>query len=283
MLTRVRAWTRVPGGSIVVAVERQLDPEQVRLVLRRAAELERRPDRGEGGGGGGGGGEGLSSDEVSRIGAEVGLAPEAVRRALEEVRTGLIPAPASGATVLDRVLGPDEVVIERAVSGTVGGVRVEVDRFLTDQLLTVRRNFGDHALWQPAEGFWHRLRRRVDPTGRYALRERCEVLVLVTAEPGTDVEDRRVRVRFTLRLREARRRRVQGAVGGLAVAGVIVAAGLSLHGVPAEAIVTAVGGLTGVTAVTQARANYRRALSRAEDALARFLDALEHERVPRLP
>src|SRR2546430_9509687 len=94
----------------VIAMAEHLTREQVELVLRRAAELERGHVAGE---------ALVSAEELTRIADEVGLAPDAIRRALHEVRTGTLVPPASP-TVLDRVLGPAQWIIERAVPGPVG-------------------------------------------------------------------------------------------------------------------------------------------------------------------
>src|SRR5690242_3953476 len=86
---------------------------EAQLVLRRAAELERRAPAG--------GDEGVSASEIEELAREVGLAPAAVEQALAELRAGTL-APARPPRGLERVLGPQTIVIERTVPGSVDEV-----------------------------------------------------------------------------------------------------------------------------------------------------------------
>src|SRR5215813_11283065 len=90
----------------------QLRADQVQRVLRRAAELERRdqPMREPATTGQ------MTRADVTQIAEEVGLAPEAISRALAELDAGML-AEAAPASFVDRVIGPAEVVCTRAVAG----------------------------------------------------------------------------------------------------------------------------------------------------------------------
>src|SRR5512138_1414148 len=103
-------------------MQRALTPEQVRLVLRRAAELEKRdatastPAE-----------RGIDETEIAEIAAEVGIDAEAVRRALSEVRAGMVVAAPPRPTFLDRLVGPAELVYTRRVPGPAAAVRATVE------------------------------------------------------------------------------------------------------------------------------------------------------------
>ena len=156
---------------------------EAQLVLRRAAELERRT---------GDAGEALSAAEIEELAREVGLAPEAVEQALAELRNGALE-PARAPRALERVLGSQSVVIERTIPGSVPEVTRRVDRMLTAQLLRKTRDFGARALWQSMPGFWPKLRRALDVGGHLTLgpMHALESSVLAAGEG-------RSRVRFTV-------------------------------------------------------------------------------------
>src|SRR5688572_1682272 len=101
-----------------------LSPEQVKLVLRRAAELEKRPDAQTSS-------TTVAERDVAEIAAEVGIAPDAVRHALAELRAGVMPSEAAIApSFLDKLVGPGEVVATRTVRGPAAAVRIEIEQFM---------------------------------------------------------------------------------------------------------------------------------------------------------
>src|SRR5215475_5588715 len=138
--------------------EERLTSAEVQLVLRRAAELERRP-RGD---------EALSSAEVQELAAEVGLSPSAVQQALAEVRAGALQAPRPPGA-LERVLGKSSIVVERTIRGSAPELLGRIDRVLRAQMLRKKRDFGARSLWEPSPGFVARLRRAFDWSGQLTL------------------------------------------------------------------------------------------------------------------
>jgi hypothetical protein len=105
--------------------ERRVSREQFDAVLRRASELAAQDvghDEGT-----------LSESELLRIAGEVGLPEHHVRRALTELEH----APAS-TTVLDRVMGPSEVVVGRVVPGSAEDLADRIDEFLVGGRLLQR-------------------------------------------------------------------------------------------------------------------------------------------------
>ncbi len=237
-----------------------LSPDKLRLVLRRAAELERRTDER---------GEAIELD-VREIADEVGISPEAVQRALAEMDAGVLgrAAPAPGA--LDRVIGPAQVVVERTVVGRPDAIRPRVDAFLSGQLLRPARRFGDRVVWRAEEHMWSRVRRALDFTGRYELPRQVGVDSLVLA----DGEDRSL-VRFTLRLDEPRRRRAWGALAGTLAGAALAAAGISAaHAVAWDAIFAAGGAAVAGGTLFAMRRRQRDDVRAAQEGLERFLDGV---------
>src|SRR5438477_11452587 len=121
-------------------MQASLTPEQVRLVLRRAAELaetQRRDSAGPPAEGG------FGEHEVAEIAAEVGIDPDAVRRALSEVRAGMVVAAPAKPTFLDRVVGPAELVYTRRLPCTAAAARAALEALMRDQVMQLRPDLGD--------------------------------------------------------------------------------------------------------------------------------------------
>lgn len=126
----------------------KLTRKQVDFVLRRAAEIDTQPtaatERASG--------EALSVGELVRLGEEAGLRREAVDQALTEMRRGVPLEPEDEHGALTRTLGAGQVVVSRVVAAPIDTVRRAVDRFLREQLMTVRRHHGDRVEWERAQG-----------------------------------------------------------------------------------------------------------------------------------
>jgi hypothetical protein len=126
------------GGSLP---ERRLTNEQFELVIRRAAELQARAaERTE---------EGLSEQEVIRIGRELGLSGESLGRALAEVRG----RPDGEEGWAERLFGDAVVSASRTVPGDADEVRSSLETYLIERewLAPVRR-FPDRTLYEKARG-----------------------------------------------------------------------------------------------------------------------------------
>ena len=254
--------------AVVADEKEKLTKAQLELVLRRAAELEKASGQA--------GEELVSPEEIQRIGAEAGLSPDALQRALTEVKSGaLIPAtPPPPPTVVDRTIGPSRLMVERVVPGNLDDVRRRVERFLKDQLMEVRRNYGDRVVWRRAEGFWPGFMRAFDFSHQYALSQGIEIesTVMPAGEPD------RVRIRVTIDAAPLRRNRAAGATTGV-VAGTALAIGsffIFPGHLPVELLVAAGGGAAAFGSVVGSRNAYRKDLDRMRDLLERFLDDVEH-------
>ncbi|HEX9103808.1 MAG TPA: hypothetical protein VF997_16470 [Polyangia bacterium] len=251
--------------------DERLTPGQVQLVLRRAAELERRvPDH-----------EALSADEVAALAAEVGLSPAAVDQALAEVRAGALDEPRPP-RALERVLGASTIVVERTVRGGADEVQRRVERALRAQALRKQRDFGARSTWEHAPGWLPALRRALDWSGTISLGEAQTIDVsVVDAGAVGSAGERRSTVRLAVDVGALQRQVVVGASLGTA-AGIAAALVLWAMQTPLPLEWLAAAGATAAGSIASVR-GYRRRLAATATALERLCDALEHERAPLSP
>jgi hypothetical protein len=158
-------------------VREELTEDQISLVLRRAAELDRdlaapRPIAR------------LDATAVEQAALEAGISQPAVRRAMAELRVGLLEAP-------DRphrgLLGAGAFTVCRTVPGPLPAVQKQLDRFLRHELFELRRDQGYHTTWVRRRGLEASARRAIDGAvqRRLVLREVHHVDVsLVEHDPG---------------------------------------------------------------------------------------------------
>ena len=175
----------------------RLSRSQIELVLRRAAELEAgrssegpTPDS-----------ETLSEGDLVRLGEEAGLSQASLQLALSDLRRGSLVEREPDA--LERAIGARELVVSRDIPGPPGPVQRAVDRFLREQLMTVRRHHGQRVEWERARGLWPGLARSLDFARRYSFGPVTRVETLVSPSgPATTT------VTFRIDLGELRRDRL---------------------------------------------------------------------------
>jgi len=250
-----------------------LSPKEVDFVLRRAAEIEgEQPARG------GppallGGDPQLSIAEVVKMGVEAGLPLEAVTTALAEVRRGAIVEAESGPLV--RALGASRIVVSRVVPGPAEPVRRSVERFLRDQLMTIRRHHGDRIEWERAHGIWPGLLRSLDFSKRYGFSLVNHVETTILSEGDATA------VTFNIDVSEMRRERITHMGVRSALAFVLVGLGGAAlfpgFGV-ADALALAGGGIAAGGIFALERRRYLESRSRVALAPERFLDLLVQRR-----
>ncbi|HVR61538.1 MAG TPA: hypothetical protein VMU50_06545 [Polyangia bacterium] len=246
----------------------KLSRQQVDFVLRRAAEIDSgdgavaedpEPE------------DALSVGEVMRLGEEAGLGPEAIAQALTEMKRGAI-AQAEPTDAISRTLGPSHILVSRVVPGPAAGVRRAVERFLREQLMTVRRHHGDRIEWERAGGIWPGLVRSLDFSKRYAfgLAGRVETVVSEASAHATSVT-------FQIDLSEMRRERLthMGVRSALAfvvlgLGGAAVMPGFGLY----DIVALASGGVAAGSIFALERRRYLESRNRAALAPERFLDLL---------
>lgn len=215
--------------------------------------------------------------DVERVGAEIGVAPAALRTALAQVEHESLAKPRAEPGVLDRAFGPEWVVAARTVPGPTAAVHAATGAMLTDQLYQVYRNLGHTVVWTPGSGWLHGVRRALDFSQRY--RVSADVLVVTITDslqqPGWSD------VRMEAGLEHQRGSALRRAMAGPLVLGggsTMVAVGLGTASL-AFAPVLLVGAVTGAAAFLASRRSYRRGAVQLQQTLERFLDYLERERV----
>lgn len=215
----------------------------------------------------------LSVGEVVRLGVEAGLRLEAVATALAEIRRGAMVEPETGP--LARALGASHIVVSRVVPGPAEPVRRAVDRFMRDQLLTIRRHHGDRVEWERAEGIWPGLLRSLDFSKRYGFSLVNHVETTIISEGDITA------VTFNIDVSQMRRERitVMGVRSALAFAlfgigGTALFPGFGL----ADALAIAGGGIAAGGIFALERRRYLDSRARVALAPERFLDLLVQRR-----
>ena len=242
-----------------------LTEEDAALVFRRAAELEAAQP-----------GERTTFDAVTleRIGAEAGLSTVAVRKALEELRTGRLgprPATTGGGAM------PRQVSVERLVPVEAAVAEERFERFLKGQVLRVCRRRGSLTTWEPSRSLGANLVRGIDLTDRMRLSRVDGVELLVEAtHDGTFV-------RVVLDLTKIHRNATSGAVasGVLGVAGVVAGIGGMVVGVPEALLALPATSAGAAGTYFGTRSTYAKHVKRAVDAVELVLDELEHDAAKR--
>lgn len=258
-----------PAGEAVPAAggDLVLDRGDLDRVIRRAVELQF--DEGEAEDG-----RSLTSEEVLRIGREVGVEERHLRRALGELRAeALVPAPAGEEGPLARYAGPASATASRVVPGSVSEVeRALSEHFRAAESLTRIRSRGGRSRWEPAEGVLAELHRGLFRWRgyRYDLARASAIELVVTP-----LEDGFSLVTMTADLRSSRAGNFFGYAGGFAAAGGGIGAtlGVALAGgwpviVPGVIAGAAIGALTG-------RSAHARELERVRLGMEGILDRLE--------
>jgi hypothetical protein len=255
----------------------KLTRPEVDFVLRRAAELDTRAmtasDHGAG--------DGLSVVEVLRLGEEAGLGDRAVSQALTELRRGVSIEPEESGVVA-QALGGSRIVVSRLVPAPVETVRRAVDRFLREQLMTVRRHHGERIEWERAQGIWPGLVRSLDFSRRYAFSLVSRVETIVAPEPIDGALE--TSVTFNLDLHDMRRERLAQmglrSVMAFALVGLGGAAMFPGFGVP-DLVALASGGVAAGGIFALDRRRYLDSRKRVALAPERFLDLLTQRHLRR--
>jgi hypothetical protein len=249
----------------------KLTGRQIEYVLRRAADLEARREQ-----------QGiqemqdekLSVGDLVRLGEEAGLGSDAIMRALGELRRGVLRDEEKDA--LSRALGPSRLVVSREVPGPSTSVQRAVERFLREQLMTIRRHHGERIEWERAQGLWPGLARSLDFAKRYAFGpvSRVETVVIPEREDTTSVT-------FEIDLSEMRRHRLAHlalrAGAAFALVGLGGAAVFPGFGVGDVLALFSGGAIAGSFAALERR-RYQQARERVAIAPERFLDLLVQKR-----
>lgn len=242
--------------------ERRLTSQQMEAVIRRAVELqEARPNA-----------EGISEDELLRMGGELGLSPAHLRQAMLEVQR-------SGETaetgLVGRMFGTASVAASRAVPGEARVVRERIERYLLDvEYMEVRRRFPNRTLYVRGAGMMAAVGRA---TARMATRQqRLDFRVLeVAVEP---LEEGFAHVAVATELKGERAGFAAGGLIGGGASGSAVATALGIAVAPPAALL-GLPVLLGMFWGT--RTAYQALLDRRRADLETFLDRVQHDELAR--
>ena len=248
---------------------RRLTAHEVERVLRRAIDLQHEgdPEREAA----------YTVADVERLGAEIGVAPAAVRNALAQVEHEALAKPRAQPGLIDRAFGPEWVVAARTVPGPTSAVHAATGAMLTDQLYQVYRNLGHTVVWVPGSGWLHGVRRALDFSQRYRLAADVLVVTITDSLQQTGWSDVRMEAGLEHRRSSALRRAVAGPVligGGSA----LVAVGIGTASIAFAPLLLG-GAVVGAATFLSSRRKYHRDAVQLQQALERFLDYLERERV----
>jgi hypothetical protein len=209
----------------------------------------------------------LTAAEVVKLGAEAGLRSDLVAAALSELRRGTLVDETTDPVT--RALGPSRLVVSRAVPGSAESASRAVERFLRDQLMTIRRHHGDRIEWERAVGVWPGLLRSLDFSKRYgfSLVDRIETRVF---QDGADTV-----VTFHIDVGKMRRQRMISmglrSAAAFALIGLGGAAAFPGFGAP-DVVALGAGGLMAAGVAALERRRYLESRSRLMLAPERFLD-----------
>lgn len=238
---------------------RRLERAALERVVLRAAQLQASSRELE---------DGLTEDDVLKLGAEVGIPAPYLRQALMEERMRAdMPAERGVAAYF---AGPRYVTAERAVDGTAERVAAALEHWMTTgELLMVKRRFADQLTWEPRRGTMASLKRSFRLGGRdYHLARAREVGAQVSAL-GAD----RVYVRLLADVGNNRADHLGGAAAlvtaGAGTTGIMMLLGFA----PLVAALAVPAASLGAIAVARA---HRQHAERVQVALEQVLDRLEH-------
>ena len=238
------------------------------MVLRRAAELEQRAP---------GDAEGLDPATLEEVALEVGLSRQSVRRAIAELRVGVLAPPADRRPVrATRLFGPGTLEVSRGVEGAAPTVEAAVHHFLHGQLFRVVRDVGGRSLWAPREDLAASVRRSIDRRiqRRLCLQDVGRIEVAVVEDPGE--AGARSLVHLRLDLGGVRRASAAMVVGGGVVGAAAAGGSLLLLGLdPVTAAAVPAGAAAALAGHRLGAAHHRRQSDAIETALHGMLDALD--------
>lgn len=253
-----------PEGAGLPA--RRIGSEELEAVIRRAVEIQAARE------GAAAAGEGIDEAEAVRIGEELGLAPDAVRRAIVDVRSR-VPAERGPMASL---MGPGVVRAARVVRRPAAETGMLVERWLTEcEFMAVQRRFPDRTRYARAKGVAAGIGRALRQIG-----ERHQSLGLPTVDVAVSaVDEDRCLVELSVDYSGQRAGLAAGGLaGGLGGGGAVAAAAwtagvepLMLLGIPVLGALVA-----GMSAI------HRHHVSSTAERMESFLDRLEHGEL-RLP
>jgi hypothetical protein len=151
-------------------VPRRITREQLERIIQRAAELQAgEMDTGEG----------MTEQELLKLGSDVGIPGRFLRQAMYEEGAGA-RVPEKG--LLAKWFGPGTVGAGRVVPGDKAQIEAALGRWMIeDEALTVKRRLPDRTVWEKQRGFFAEMKRGFGAGGRgYVLAKANDVSAAVT-------------------------------------------------------------------------------------------------------
>jgi hypothetical protein len=246
-------------------VPRKITREQLERIIQRAAELQAgEMDTGEG----------MTEQELLKLGAEVGIPGRYLRQALYEEAAG---GAALEHDFLSRWVGPKMVLAHRVVPGDRGALEQAVAQYMSDEeAMTPMRRLPDRTVWERQKGLFAEMKRGLSLEGKaYHLARARDVSVQITA-----LEDGYCHAELAADVNNLRESTVAG-IGALLGAGALATVALALvPGLLALAWVPVL--VTAGLAILPGRV-HRRRVERMQVALEQVLDRLERGEIRARP
>jgi hypothetical protein len=238
-------------------VPRTISREQLERIIQRAAELQAgEMDTGEG----------MTEQELLKLGSEVGIPGRFLRQALYEESAG---GAALEHGVVSRWVGPAMVLAHRVVPGEKAALEQSIGEFMTEEeAMTPKRRLPDRTLWERQKGLLAEMKRGLSLEGKdYHLARALDVSVQLTgledgychAELGADISNMR-----------------NSALGGaVTLLGMGAMASLVVALLPGLLPIAFLPLLAGAGLAALASRSHRRKAERMQVALEQVLDRLE--------
>lgn len=238
----------------------KIDRGALERIIQRAAELQAgEMDTGEG----------LSEQDLLKLGAEVGIPGRFLRQALYEETSRGGAEVAHGAFA--RWAGPRMVGASRVVPGTKAALDQALEEWMQDaEAMTVKRRLPDRTLWEEQKGIFAQMRRGLGVGGKsYHLARAAEVSISVTP-----LEEGYCHVALSADVSNTRHGALSGATA-VAATGVLVSSVLLAFLPVAIPVFLLVPGAIGVGIGAGIPKVHRRQAERVQLALEQILDGLE--------
>lgn len=236
---------------------RRLSSAEMEAVIRRAVELQTGPAAEEG----------VTEAEILRVGQDLGLAPDLVRRAIAEVRS----RPADDRGAIAALMGPGEARAARVIRRPAGELASFLERYLCEcEQMLVHRRLPDRTRYSRAMGAVPtlvRAARQLAGTAQF-LRARTLDVAVSAIDPEAAL------VELSTDLRSLRTFAAVAGVGGGGVGGGVVAVSSAIALGLTPFALLGVPLLVGVPLA--ARAAYASMHKQRREELESFLDRLEH-------
>jgi len=240
---------------------KRVDRAALERIIQRAAELQA---------GEMDAGEGVTEQDLLKLGAEVGIPGRFLRQAMYEETSRGGAQRVGGAFA--RWAGPKVVGASRVVPGEKGTIDRALEEWMTEaEALAVKRRLPDRTLWHAQQGLFAQMKRWLGVGGKsYHLARALEISVSVTT-----LEEGYCHVALSADVSNTQHAAISGAVA-VAGTGVLVASVLVAFLPVAMPAVLLVPGAIGVGIGAGIPKVHRRQAARVQLALEQVLDGLEH-------